>query len=68
MRYRSCLTYLYEAGAADQLFWVYNINQGFLYRHLLNTGHIKTIHVLPPWHKLEMAMGYISGVSNIINS
>ena len=42
-------SYLYEAGIGDQLLWVHHVHQGLLDGHVFNAGHIKAIHVLPPW-------------------
>lgn len=62
------LTNLYEAGTADQLFRVYNIDQGFLYCYLFYTGHIKSIHVLPPWQTSDVPMDYMRAVSIITST
>lgn len=37
-----------ETGVADQLLGVHHVNQGFFNSHLLDAGHIETVHVLPP--------------------
>lgn len=47
-RSRERSTYPDETGVADQLLGVHHIHQGLLDRHLLDAGHIKTVHVLPP--------------------
>lgn len=51
--WETLIAYLYETGTADQLFGVYYINQRFLNCHLLDARHIKTVHTLPPCHRIE---------------
>lgn len=41
-------TYPDETGVADQLLGVHHVDQRLLDRHLLDAGHIKAVHVLPP--------------------
>lgn len=52
-RSRERSTYPDETGVADQLLGVHHIHQGLLDRHLLDAGHIKTVHVLPPWQRQD---------------
>lgn len=45
------MTDLDEAGIADQLFGIHHIHQRLLDGHLFDAGHVKAVHILPPYQK-----------------